>query len=63
MVILSAFLIGPFLSIGIDKTNLIVFVCSTIIVVVSGYNLYFVMKQLKTTEKIMLALDKAVNHL
>jgi len=63
IVILFAFIIGPFLSMEFDKTDLSVFGCSTIIIVVSGYNLGFVMKQLKTTEKTILALDKAVNHL
>jgi len=63
IVILFAFIIGPFLSIGFDKTYLRVFVCSTLIVVVSGYNRDLVRKQLKKTEKIILALDKAVNHL
>ena len=60
MVVLAAVLIGHFLSIKIDSIDLTVFICSTVIMVVSGYNLNFVRKQLKTTEKIILDLNKSI---
>lgn len=60
MVVLAAVLIGRFLSIKIDSIDLTVFICSTVIIVVSGYNLNFVRKQLKTTEKMILDLNEAI---
>ncbi|MCK5474887.1 MAG: hypothetical protein KAI53_05775 [Candidatus Aenigmarchaeota archaeon] len=60
MVVLAAVLIGRFLSIKIDIIDFIIFICSTMIMIVSGHNLNFVRKQLKTTEKMILDLTEAI---